>query len=248
MFWAVRDLRGLPGPAKAVLYGLVACREADGTIRPSLSQLERATGLHRVTVVRALANLRDAGCLTSDPGSKGKCNRYHLTLPLNGEVVAESNQLQRATSSGEQLGQLQRATRVVAESNQGGCGEQPSEDLSEDRARATLPGIDLDKPKSQKRPKTKASKSVPSDWTPSPETISTLRSKGYSDEQIQRELERMRRHDFAKAKSDWDKTALNWITRDPPKAARPVGPGMAGKRLVQPVPVDAPWLRTGGDE
>ena len=78
---ACRNLQGLTGPQKATLLTLATYYGGpDKDIFPSQSTLARDTSLHRVTVVRALDALEEAGLITRHRGWQHKPTVYRLNL------------------------------------------------------------------------------------------------------------------------------------------------------------------------
>jgi len=175
LIFAVRNLRDprIAGAPHHVLSQLVLFRnEGAETIAVAVSQLAATTGLHRATVLRALATLRELGYLTAAETTNGMSGRYTVNVPTRSsrppELVAPRNRSQCATGSITLLEQSHHATGrnalPVASSastgrfvHQTGSTMRPSEDLSEDLSEDhTNVGSEFpEEPESREGPKAK---------------------------------------------------------------------------------------------
>lgn len=60
----------------------------------------------------------------------------------------------------------------------------------------------------------RALRRAPGGWQPSSETLAKLGGEGFSPGDLERALTRMRDHEFATGRTDWDATFRNWVRRD----------------------------------
>lgn len=65
--------------------------------------------------------------------------------------------------------------------------------------------------KPAKPPKAKARRSCPPDWIPSQAVYDHGEAEGLTPGEIERELAKMRRHEFRSPRSHWDDVAKNWL-------------------------------------
>ena len=96
MAWRVQ---GLSMAQKLVLLKISDNANDNGEAWPSISRMADECSCHRSSIIRAVSELEAAGILKVISGGKGRSNRYTLNKR---KLVAESNQLQRATSSRKQ--------------------------------------------------------------------------------------------------------------------------------------------------
>lgn len=89
VLWWVRShgsAVGIRAPDRLVMIMLVAFWEPGGRLRPSVGQLQRATGLGRTAVQRALRRLAQAGLVRIRAGGGRAPNSYELTIPAAHET------------------------------------------------------------------------------------------------------------------------------------------------------------------
>lgn len=77
---AVRELRDVRGPARAVLYALIARADGSGINRASIAQLAADAGC-RESAAKAAIRLVEASCLVEIKRYEGERSVYRLTLP-----------------------------------------------------------------------------------------------------------------------------------------------------------------------
>ena len=103
----------IPHTAKFVLVSLADNANDNGVCWPSIPTICRRTSLHRASVMRAIGWLETNG-LVSVNHDHGRHNSYRILVKGFGKPVAESDQLQTATSRTERPNQSHSATGVVA--------------------------------------------------------------------------------------------------------------------------------------
>ena|GEM_PF-6684754 len=109
--WWVRDeCIGLSPSARLLLYALASRVGADGRAFPSLLTMAADTGLHRSTIVRAVAELEGAGAVRVERVT-GSRSRYTLTR----EPVAPRDRSHSGTGRTTRRGGSHSATGGVAQ-------------------------------------------------------------------------------------------------------------------------------------
>jgi hypothetical protein len=95
LFVVARFMRttDLDPQCRLVLYALAGRANAAGECWPSIDTLMTDTGLARLTIVRRVRSLVDAGLITTTRASRRKSMRYRITVPSSssGELLSSSS-------------------------------------------------------------------------------------------------------------------------------------------------------------
>jgi uncharacterized protein YdaU (DUF1376 family) len=166
---------------------------------------------------------RSGGSLPDDDAKLAKftrCTRAQwdrIRPVLIGFFTAEGGQL----TQGRLARELTKHASAVEQRRQAGSNGGKAKSLKDketDLAGATIsPCQPEPEPEPSKAvaiataPRKRASKRVPLDWIPSDGVLEVGQSEGFNPGEIERELSKMRDHEFRSARSDWDATARKWL-------------------------------------
>lgn len=121
MNWALKQSTG-SASAKVVLLILANRANEVGICWPGYTSIGDQAELHRSTVIRHINHLEKNGFIRVENRPKMQTNLYHLQTD---EVVAQCDQSQAATSSGQRLGSRTARPSLVAQRDQGSRTARP---------------------------------------------------------------------------------------------------------------------------
>ena len=245
MLWAIRDLRDarLRLAHAATLLALLAHREQDGAISPSIQQLAEATHADPKTVRRALRELEEWEFLTTRKRvsrlGEPLSNVYELTLRRE-EVLPKLEVSPEAAVPPDSAGRTPAVGTTSPQKRQGVLpGTVPSEDLSPDHPEDPLPEEAATSAKAAKR-----GSRLPPDWTPTDELLSFARERGVDD--VTHLVDHFRNHWAAAAgakatKVDWSAAFRTWVLNDVQWRRQRAAPRAPASRMKQPMVGKPAW-------
>jgi len=145
---AVRELRAIRGPARAVLYALVSRANRDGESWASFATLAHDAGIAPSTAKEAIRALERGGYVAVEHG-RGERNVYRLTLP---DPVRETAAHGRQAATRSDVGRVRQAAIPVRETDEVGrvpTGREPATPVREGDGGCPADGPDVSASRTQ---------------------------------------------------------------------------------------------------
>jgi hypothetical protein len=202
--WA-QSIKTGSSSVKAVLLAIAAIVNDEGEGFPSQQRIADDSELSIRSVKRAMEELERAGVLTRERRYREGGYRTSDAIKLHMDVAFSGAKKSRDTESGDTVSNLRCHS---------GLAEPVIEPVSN-----THTGRKRGKPTQ-----------FPDDFQLSPENFAVATSKGYTPDEIQTEIERMRNwshnaHGAKGKKIDWQRFAFNWFTDSRKSKGRQNGTG-----------------------
>lgn len=205
--------RGVSPSEKLVLLALSNYADEHMQCWPSQQRLADDCCMSERGIRKILAELESRKVLSREPRRRDDGYRASdkFTLHFLGTVTAEAEIILPELRSPEQISaeprSPERQTDLTGTEVQflpaPGAGLTTLEPSEEPSVEPSL--------SAQGRARRKATRRVPEDWSPGPSVIRVGAEVGLTAGELERELARMRDHEYRSGHSDWDAAARNWL-------------------------------------
>lgn len=213
------------GYAIAVYAAIAQHADRKGHAYPSIARLQQITGWSRPTIDKAIKALCGIGALVKNHrSSNGMKQSNSYDLPLHGRAKrgttpaqkSPKNQMETTLPTSEATLPTME-TSLALDGNDVGIGTQPrfheQEPVEQEPVEQDVPPISPDEPKLKASAKKKPLTFLPDDWGISDGLIDWAAKSGFTEPQMQSQIERfknnavMKQHKYA----DWDRAFQNWM-------------------------------------
>lgn len=202
-------VRGVTASEKLVLLALANYADENMRCWPSQARLADDTCLTERTMRTVLASLEQRRLISRKERRRQDGTRASdvITLHFSGEVT-EQAEIISASQQPEDISAYQPEIHVA--NNRKSTSDQP-ENIS------GLTTFEPSKKNHQKEPSDRArarpSRRMPDGYVPNEATLSVGAELGFTPGEIDRELSKIRDHQFRDAHTDWDAVTRNWLRR-----------------------------------
>lgn len=192
-------LRGVSASEKLLLLVLANYADENMSCWPSHKRLSEDACLSQRTILTLLKGLEERRIITRRERFRRDGSRTTdlITIYFSGEVVSPPHEDGDTPPTQSTAGGGARISPLTTFEPSVNHHSEPS------------PLVALSAP-----PTKRSLKRVPESWSPSERTLQALADEGHDAETLERSLTRMRDHEFATARSDWDAAFRNWVRRD----------------------------------
>jgi hypothetical protein len=116
----------------------------------------------------------------------------------------------------------------------------------EDNPLTLVPSGKKEEAKASSHSRGNRTRRCPETWLPGPRVLALSDAEGFQAGELERELAKMRNHEFASPRSDWDGVACNWLMRAAENKSKANGHDRPNAALEKLQRVDAAMRRAAG--